>query len=73
MANYQIRNVKPDVYQVEMFLTVNNTWMVLGNFPSLDLAVADIKRRVDAETFKERLYDPVGRLIITSDQPVQDA
>lgn len=73
MANYQIRNIKPNVYQVEMFLTVNNSWMVLGGFATLDEAVADIKKRVDAETFKERIYDPVGRLLITSDQPVGNA
>lgn len=73
MANYQIRNNKPNVYQAELFIVANNSWMVLGSFSSLDEAVAHIKARTDAETFKERLYDPVGRLILPADQSVGNA
>lgn len=73
MANYQIRNNKPANYQAEVFIQANNNWMVLGTFATLEEATAFIKTRVDTETFKERIYDPVGRLLTPSNQPVVDA
>lgn len=66
MANYQIRNPKPGTYQAELYIEPNKSWMVLGSFPTLEEAVSHIKQRVDSETFKERIYDPVGRLLTTS-------
>lgn len=73
MANYQIRNPKPGTYQAELFIVANNSWMVLGSFGTLEEAVIHIKARTEAETFKERIYDPVGRLVSTANQPVDGA
>lgn len=73
MANYQIRNPKPGTYQAELFIVANNSWMVLGSFSTLEEAVSFVKASTDAETFKERIYDSVGRLISTTTQPVDNA
>jgi len=76
VADYQIRNNKPDNFTVELFLSATNNWMQLSNFNTLDQAVQYIRKRQADESFKEKLYDSVGRLVAPietpPDQPVDN-